>query len=181
MRSRCGSYQRRARSRSTGHSEYRRLPKVSTKRLPVVAGARRRRYARERRDRVGGLRHAVEHALRGCGPDAGQQMQQTEPGDAVARIFDEPQQRQHVLDVGGVEKLQSAEFHERDVPARQFDFERTAVAGCPEQHGLLFEERAGLAVLQDAFDDEARLVGLVADRDELRLRCRTSVRSRGSW
>jgi hypothetical protein len=30
MRSRCGSYQRRARSRSTGHSEYRRLPNVST-------------------------------------------------------------------------------------------------------------------------------------------------------
>jgi len=43
------------------------------------------------------------------------------------------------------------------------------VAGGPEQNGLLFEERAGLAVLQDAFDDEARLVGLVADGDQLRL------------
>ena len=123
----------------------------------------------------------VEHALRGCGADAWHQMHQAESGDAVARIFDETQQRQHVLDVGGVEKLQSAELHERDIPPRQFDFERTAVAGCPEQHGLLLEERTALAVLQDAFDDVARLVGLVADGDELRLGSRTSVRSRGSW
>jgi hypothetical protein len=42
------------------------------------------------------------------------------------------------------------------------------VAGCPEQNGLFFEERAGFAVLQDAFDDKACLVGLVTDRDELR-------------
>jgi hypothetical protein len=70
--------------------------------------------------------------------------------------------------VGGVEKLQSAELYERDVPARQLDFKRTAVAGCPKQNRLLLEERAGLAVLQDALDDEARLVGLVADGDELR-------------
>src|SRR5258705_9284485 len=96
-------------------------------------------------------------------------MQQTKPRDTVARIFDKPQQRQHVLDVGGVEKLQSAKLHERDVPARQFDFKRTAVAGCPEQNSLLLEERTGLAVLQDALDDEAGLVGLVADADELRL------------
>ncbi len=96
-------------------------------------------------------------------------MQQTEAGDTVARILDEPLQCQHVLDVGGVEILQSAELHERDVPARELDFKRPAVAGCPEQNGLLFEERAELAVLQDAFDDKARLVGLVADGDKLRL------------
>ena len=61
-------------------------------------------------------------------PIAGQQMQQAEAGDAVARIFDEAQQRQHVLDVRGVEKLQPAELHERDVAAGEFDLERTAVA-----------------------------------------------------
>src|ERR1700688_4123448 len=96
-------------------------------------------------------------------------MQKSESRDPVARIFDETQQRQHVLDVGGVEKLQSAKLHERDVPARQFDFERAAVAGRAEQHGLLLEERTALAVLQDALDDKASLVGLVADGDELRL------------
>ena len=72
--------------------------------------------------------------------------------------------------MGGVEELQSAELHERDVPARQIDFERAAVAGGSEQNGLFLQQCAGLAVLQDALDDEARLVGLVADRDELRLR-----------
>ena len=97
-------------------------------------------------------------------------MQQPESRDAIARILDEPQHRQHVLDVGGVEELQPAEFHERDVPARQFDFERTAVMRCPEQNGLLLQRRAAFAVLQDALDDKARLVGLVADGDELRLR-----------
>jgi hypothetical protein len=139
--------------------------------LPVISGPRRRRDTRERRDRVGSLGHMAEDALGGCGPDAGKKMQQTESGDAVARILDEPQQRQHVLDVGGVQELQSFKFHERNVPTRQFYFERTAVARGPEQNGLLFEERAGFPVLQDALDDEARLVGLVAYRDELRF-CR---------
>ena len=69
----------------------------------------------------------IEHALRGGGSDAGQQMEKPEARDAVSRILDEAQQRQHVLDVCGVEKLQSAELHERNVPARQLDFERTAV------------------------------------------------------
>ena len=71
--------------------------------------------------------------------------------------------------MSGVEKLQSTEFHEWDVPTRQFDFERTAVARCPKQHGLLLEARSGLAVLQDTFDDEACLVGFIAHRDELQI------------
>ena len=47
--------------------------------FPVAAGARWHRYVREHRDRVGGLGHAVEHALRGCGSDTGQQMQKAKP------------------------------------------------------------------------------------------------------
>jgi hypothetical protein len=43
----------------------------------------------------------IQHALRCCGSDAGQEMQQAESRNAVAGIFDEPQQRQHVLDVAG--------------------------------------------------------------------------------
>jgi hypothetical protein len=38
-------------------------------------------------------------------PDTGKKMQQPEAGDAIARVFDKPQQS-HVLDVQGVEKLQ---------------------------------------------------------------------------
>ena len=43
------------------------------------------------------------------------------------------------------------------------------MARCPEQHRLFLEARAGLAVLQNALDDEARLIGLIAHGDELRL------------
>jgi hypothetical protein len=42
--------------------------------------------------------------------------------------------------------------------------------------GLFFEGRAGLAVLQDALDDKAGLVGLVADGNKLRLRGRGALR-----
>ena len=45
------------------------------------------------------------------------------------------------------------------------------MAGRPEQNGLFLEESAGLAVFEDALNDETCLVSLVADRDELRLRC----------
>jgi hypothetical protein len=32
-------------------------------------------------------------------------MHQPEAGDAVARVLDQAQQRQHVLDMGGIEKF----------------------------------------------------------------------------
>jgi hypothetical protein len=78
-------------------------------------------------NRIGGFRHLVEDALRGSRTYARQQMQHPETRDAVARVFDQAQQRQHVLDMGGVEEFQAAEFHERDVAAGQFDFQRTAM------------------------------------------------------
>jgi Transketolase, C-terminal domain len=130
-------------------------------RLPIIAGAGRRRDIAKGHDRIRGLRHVIEHALRGCGADAGQKMQQPEAGNAVTGIFDEAQERQHVLDVRGVEKLQPAELHERNVAAGQFDFERSAVARCPEQHRLLLQQRPRFAVFENAFDDAAALVGLV--------------------
>jgi hypothetical protein len=142
MRSRCGSYQRRARSRSTGHSEYRRLPNASTK--AFQSSPERGGVGMSASAVIGSAASAMpfQHALRGRGPDAGQQVQQTESGDAVPRVFDEPQQGQHVLDVGGVKEFQPAELDERNIPARQFDFEGAAVAGCPEQNGLFLQERA---------------------------------------
>ena len=69
----------------------------------------------------------------------------------------------------GIEEFQAAEFDERNVAAGELDFERAAMARGPEQHGLLLQQRAGLAVLQHALDDVARLVGFVAHRDKLRL------------
>ena len=68
----------------------------------------------------------------------------------------------------GLEKLEAAEFHERDIAPRQFDFERRAMMRGAEQHGLLLERDSGLAMLQDPVGHVARLVGLVAHRYELR-------------
>jgi hypothetical protein len=144
--------------------------------FPVIAGAGRRGQAAKCCEWIGCFRHLIEYALRGPGPDAGQKMQQPEAGDAVARILGEAQQRQHVLDVRGIEKFQAAELHERDIATGEFDFERSAVARRPEQDGLLLQERAGFAVLQDALDDAAGLVGLIADGDQLRLCARRPLR-----
>ena len=119
-------------------------------------------------DRIGRVHHVVEHALRRGRPDAGHQLQHPEAGDAVARVLDEAQQRQHVLDMGAVKEFQAAELHEGNIAAGEFDFERPAVMRGAEQHRLLLQRRAALAVLQDAFDDVAGLVGLVADADEMR-------------
>ena len=103
-----------------------------------------------------------------AGPDARQQLDDAEAGDAVARVFGKAQQRQHVLDMRGFEKFQPAEFHERNVAAGQLDFERAAVVGGAEQHGLRLEREPGLAVLQHRLDHIARLIGFVAHADELR-------------
>ena len=69
----------------------------------------------------------VEDAGRRARPDAGQQVEDAEAGDAVARILGEAQQRQHVLDVRRIEELQPAVLHERNVAPRELDLERTRV------------------------------------------------------
>ena len=106
----------------------------------------------------------VQHALRGGRPDAGQELQHAESGDAVARILDEAQQRQQILDVRGVEELQAAELDEGDVAAGQFQLQRSAMVRGAEQDRLLLQRGPAFAVLQHALDDVARLVGLVAVR-----------------
>ena len=106
----------------------------------------------------------IEHPLRRGGADARDQMHQPETGDAVARIFDKAQQRQHVLDMGGIEEFQAAEFDEGDVAPGQFDLQRPAVAGGAEQHGLLLQTACRISRFSRMLlDDAAGLVGLVAD------------------
>ena len=71
--------------------------------------------------------HLIEHARRVRRPDAGQELQHPKSGHAIARVLDEAQAREHVLDMGGLEELEAAEFHERDVAPGQLDLERAAV------------------------------------------------------
>ena len=88
--------------------------------------------------------------------DAGEELQDAEAGHPVARILDEPQHGEHVLDVRRIQKLQAAELNERDAAARQFELKRALMVRGAEQHGLLFQRHARLAVLEDLFEDIAR-------------------------
>ena len=63
---------------------------------------------------------------------------------------------QHVLHVRGLEELQPAVLHERDVAAGQLELERVAVVAGAEQHGLVAQRRRPLAVLEHAVAHERR-------------------------
>ncbi len=102
-----------------------------------------------------------------CGPTR-DHVQKAKAGDSVARVLGEPKHRQHVLDMGAVEELQSAEFHEGNVAPGQLHLQWPAVARSAKQHCLLFQRHADLAVFQHLLDDIARLVGLIGDRQQLR-------------
>jgi hypothetical protein len=61
---------------------------------------------------VSGLSHVVEHPLRGGGSDPLDQLHQPETRDAIARVLSKAQQRQYVLDMGGIQEFEAPEFHE---------------------------------------------------------------------
>ena len=95
-------------------------------------------------------------------------MHHAEAGKAVARVFRPAQEREQILDVRGLEKLQAAVLDEGDVAPGQFHFERAAVVRRAEQHGLRLERKPRLAACQDRLHHVARLVRLVAHADDLR-------------
>ena len=84
-------------------------------------------------------------------PDAGDELQQAEAGDAVTRVLREAQHREDVLDVRRIEEFQSSELDEWDVATRQFDFQRTRMMRSAEEHGLLFQGRSFLTLLPAPF------------------------------
>ena len=89
--------------------------------------------------------------------DARQEMQAAETRHPVAGILRPAQEADHVLDMGGLDEFQPAEFDEGDVAPRQLQLQRAAVMGSPEQHGLLLEGGAGLARRQHPAGHIARL------------------------
>src|SRR5205085_11382972 len=108
--------------------------------FPGLAGARRNRSVRKRCNGARLVSHVIERPLGRDRTDSRDQVHQAEAGNAVSRILDEAQQCQHVLDVRGIEELETAELDEGDVAPDQLDFQWTAVAGRPEQYSLLLQE-----------------------------------------
>ena len=134
---------------------------------PVPGRAGRRRETGNGGATVGGFGDSIEEAAGDGRADAGDELQEPEAGDAIARVLGKAEAGEHVLDVGGVEEFQPAIFDEGDVPAGQLQLKAGAVMRGAEEHGLALQEHPGLAVLEDALDDRACLVGLVAHRNQL--------------
>lgn len=77
--------------------------------------------------------------------------------------------------MGGIKEFETAKFHERDVAPCKFDFERTGMVRCAEEHCLLLQLDTQFAVLEDGIRDVAGLIGFVPNHDELRPYRRLSV------
>jgi hypothetical protein len=101
---------------------------------------------------------------------AGQKLQHAGRSQGVARIFGPAQTGQRVLHMRRLEESQAAKLHEGNVAAAQLDLQGVAVMGCAEEHRLLFQQDASLALFQNAIRDKAGLGILVVHGDQTRPR-----------
>ena len=128
---------------------------------PILRGGGRHLEARQGVEGEAGLLQVIQRLARRGRADARQEMQAAETRHPVAGILRPAEQADHVLDMGGLDEFQPAEFDERDVAPRQLQLQGAAVVGSPEQHGLLLEGSAGLARRQHPAGHIARLGAVV--------------------
>src|SRR6516162_113469 len=114
---------------------------------------------------VGGM---VESACRSYRSDPRQELQDAEPCDSIARVLGPTQERQHILDMGGLKEFQPTELDERNVAPGQFHLEWPAVMRGAEQDCLYLQRQPGFTVFQNLLDHVVSLIRLVADADEPR-------------
>ena len=93
----------------------------------------------ERGERVDGVstHHLIEDFAGTGRADAVQQLQHAKARHTVGGVFGPAQDRQHILDVRGLDKLEAAEFDEGDVAAGELDLEHGAVVRGAKEHRLL--------------------------------------------
>ena len=109
----------------------------------------------------------VERALGVRRAHALHELQHAERGQLVVRVVGPAQHREQILDVRGLEELEPAVLHERNLALRQLDFEHVAVRAGAEQHGLAPQRDARFARRQHARADELGLGRQVVDRHQL--------------
>ena len=162
IRSSCSRSARRAVGALVEPIELRLVPGAHARQLPGPGRSRRRRSRRAaplsavqclaRGGRHGQLRQRAEaksgatrrhrRARARIGRShAGQQLQHAKRRDAVARVVGPAQHRKQVLDVRGLEELETAVLHERDVAAHQLELEQVAVVRGAKEHGLAPQRR----------------------------------------
>ena len=81
---------------------------------------------------------------------AGDQLENAQAGDVVARVFRPAEDGEHVLDVTGLQELEAAELDEGNIPPDEFDLELARVVRCAEEDGLVAQFYVRLAVGEDA-------------------------------
>ena len=142
-------------------------------------GARRARAAAATKCANASGSHArsaidVHHRARRDVADARHQHEDAIPAHLVARILEYAEEREHVLHVRRLEELEAAPLLERDLPVGELDLEVGRHVAGAEEHRDLAQRRALFVQLENAVDDEARLLLLVARRDEPRAARRPS-------
>src|SRR5262249_44272015 len=86
---------------------------------PILHRGRRRCEIAQSAHWVAVLGHSVEHARGGGRSDARQKLDHAESRDAVAWVFSPAQEGEHVFDVRGLKKLQTAALHDWNVTPTQ--------------------------------------------------------------
>ena len=104
---------------------------------------------------------AVDEPAGGGRADAVEEAQRSGPGQLVPRVVEDAQQREEVLHVGRFEEPQAAVLHVGDVAAGELELEEVGVPRGPEQHRLVAQVDALVAVGEHRVADGGGLRGLV--------------------
>ena len=108
--------------------------------------------------------------LRGGGPDPRGHLEAALQGQLVARVADEAQVGQHVLDVGGLEEAHAGADHEGDAAPGQLELDLHRVVVGPVEDGDLGERHPLVAQLQHPLRREGGLLEEVAAGHQRRQR-----------
>jgi hypothetical protein len=119
----------------------------------------------QRADRIG-TADALQDEASPCRANTGQQLDDTETGDAIAGIFCPAQARQNVFHMCAFQELEPPELYEWNAAQRQFNLQSRAVMARTEQNGLIFQCTADFPVLKDPLYDIACLFSFVRNSDE---------------
>ena len=135
---------------------------------PVGARCRRRHKRLDGLGRLRRGRHCIQQAPGLGRPKTRQQLRHPKARQPAARVLRPAQHRQKVLDVRRLQELQPAELDKRDVAARQLQLQRGTVVAGAEQHRLLLEPQAALALRQHMVGHPPCLGQLIGHRHQQR-------------
>ena len=114
-----------------------------------------------------------DDAMGGCGADAVQQLQETEPRDHVTRVVGEAKRRKHVLDMRRLDETQPPVLDVRNASRPELELEERRMVRGTDEHRLLMHRDAGFAMGEDTVAHGVGLRVLVGTAHELRVGTRS--------